>query len=184
MAVFITKKYTTETAHIVRNAYTKRCKSSIHGHMYEWEITIGGNINDQDGMVLDFGNMQEIKALIDLFDHATVLWQQDREDVQQFFIDHFNRVLIMKQNCTAENMARLVFHYVDKILRATHPSCEVAMVTVHETRSGEATASSDDGDSMQFALVADKEDVVNKDILRFLPTLSCYEYAKQLGETR
>ena len=49
----IIKKFRSETAHIVRNAFSKHCAFSIHGHSYIYEVGISGKVKD-DGMVLDF----------------------------------------------------------------------------------------------------------------------------------
>jgi len=177
--VVITKSYTTETAHIVRKAYTRRCRENIHGHMYQWEISLAAE-PQANGMVVDFGDMQEIKALIDLFDHALVLWEEEDIETLEFLTSHFNRVLIMKQNCTAEHMAQLVFHYVSQIVEIAYGGrISVAMVSVHETRSGQAAAFADEGTEHEFAYVGDQADVDSSTILFLLPAKTSISYIKK-----
>lgn len=112
----IKKIFKTETAHIVRNAYSNRCKYNIHGHSYKWIIHIEGPIDEKTGMIIDFKQLNPIKKYIDQFDHTTVLWKKEKKYIKDFFLKNFKRVIIMEQNPTAENMARLIYGFVSKWL--------------------------------------------------------------------
>ncbi len=149
--VEVIKRIRTETSHIVRRAFSKRCRESIHGHEYFWEIGIKGFVQD-DGMVIDFGRLGEIKKFIDKFDHATGLWKGDSDKVLNFFQEEFVRVLIMRKNTTAENMARLAHRFVGEWLEAQNvKGLEVSHVRVWETLTGSAIAtSSDENDILEF----------------------------------
>ncbi len=132
----IQKKFTTETAHIVREASSIRCKNNIHGHSYTWIVTIQGGL-DHAGMIIDFKDLKPIKDFIDLFDHATVFWSKEPDcEILAFFQDKFSRVLIMKQNPTAENMARSLFKFTKDWLQKDYPTLSVAEVAVWETATG------------------------------------------------
>ena len=131
----IIKTYITETAHIVREASTIRCKNSIHGHSYKWIVTIEGTIH-KNGMIIDFKDLEPIKKLIDLFDHAAVLWEQEQPDIIEFFKKNFARVIIMNKNCTAENMARAIFKISSEWLSSYYSDCSIVQVDVWETKSG------------------------------------------------
>lgn len=132
----IVKTYVTETAHIVREAVSERCKYNIHGHSYTWEIIITGPIQE-NGMVLDFKQLKPIKDFIDNFDHACVFWSKEDPEILNFFLDKFKRVIIMEKNCTAENMSRIVHALVvDKFL-GNNKSFKVS-VRVWETATGSA----------------------------------------------
>lgn len=138
----IQKKFTTETAHIVREASSIRCKNNIHGHSYSWVVTLQGDL-DSAGMVIDFKDLKPIKDFIDLFDHATVFWSKEPDaEILTFFQAKFSRVLIMKQNPTAENMARLVFKFATDWLKANHPTIIITQVDVWETATGCGIATS------------------------------------------
>lgn len=113
----IKKSFFSETAHIVRNAVSERCKFNVHGHSYQWNVTLYSNSLQDNGMVMDFKELKFIKDLVDLFDHSTVLWVNETNKVTSFFIDNFKRVIIMRDNCTAENMAVLLTNIIVNIIR-------------------------------------------------------------------
>lgn len=131
----ISKKFITETSHIVREAVSLRCRNSIHGHSYLWIVSIEGELNGA-GMVLDFKELSPVKQFIDLFDHASVFWSKEDSEIVDFFKCHFDRVLVMKKNPTAENMARLVFCSAQDWFIAKKLDVKVAQVDVWETATG------------------------------------------------
>lgn len=144
--ISISKIFKTETAHIVRNAISKRCKFNVHGHSYKWIVTIKGPINPETGMVLDFKELKPIGNFIDNFDHAMVLWGEDNPEFIDFFIKNTQRHLIMKKNPTAENMASLVHKFVVDWLTTNYGHeyfCK--QIEVWETETGKATSTSHDG---------------------------------------
>jgi 6-pyruvoyl tetrahydropterin synthase/QueD family protein len=160
MPTQIVKQYETETAHIVRNAISERCRYNIHGHSYKWEIAIKGPIHPATGMVLDFKELGDIKAMIDKFDHATVFWEQEDPEIIDFFKTHFRRVLVMKKNVTAENMARWAYKWIEEWLDSSFnhsiwasgkppafaQTYSCAYVRLWETRTGSALTEGDDRD--------------------------------------
>jgi|APSaa5957512622_1039677.scaffolds.fasta_scaffold96352_2 6-pyruvoyltetrahydropterin/6-carboxytetrahydropterin synthase len=154
----ISKTYKTETAHIVRNAYSTRCKFNVHGHSYKWIVHIRGEVNKKTGMVIDFGNLKSVKQFIDQFDHTMVLWKDDDPDFIQFFKSNVKRLIIMNKNTTAENMAALVYKFVDSWLKEEYmPKTYVEMeyrvdkVEVWETETGRAIAAScDENDTITY----------------------------------
>jgi len=136
----IIKTFKTETAHIVRNAVSDRCRFNVHGHSYKWEVTISGDVKEENGMVLDFIELKPIKEFIDQFDHAMVLWSKDQKEFIEFFLTNCQRVLIMKQNTTAENMAALIHKFTQNWLDTNHKGLYCTSVRVHETETGCAEA--------------------------------------------
>jgi len=143
----IRKIFKTETAHIVRNAASLRCRYNIHGHSYIFEVFIEGPVNEKTGMVIDFTELKWIGKFIDQFDHATVFWSEEKPEIIVFFEEQFERVVIMKKNPTAENMASLVHKYVTDHI--TTKDCYCSKVKVHETTTGCAIANnSNDNDRL------------------------------------
>ncbi len=138
----ISKQFVTETAHIVREAVSERCKYNLHGHSYRWEVAIEGPVA-ANGMVLDFKELQPVREFIDQFDHATVFWSVESVDVVKFFTKNFKRVLVMNKNCTAENMASLLHAYVSQWLEAKYTKkYSVSYIKVWETEKACAIATS------------------------------------------
>jgi 6-pyruvoyltetrahydropterin/6-carboxytetrahydropterin synthase len=165
----VTKSYTCEYAHVVRGAYSTRCKYNIHGHSGKIEVTLSATSLDKSGMVLDFGAMGKIKALVDLFDHATLLWSGESYEVIQFFRKNFKRVIIMKLNTTAENMAATLMYYINNLIHADYNHINVDSVTVHETATGKATCYGYNPDA-KILSVNDQEDC-DKEFLNMLGLL-------------
>ena len=135
--MIITKQYKSETAHIVRGASSERCQFNYHGHRYIWEISIEGP-RQSNGMVIDFTDLKPIKMFIDMFDHASILWDGEEEYFKKFYRENFKRVLIMKSNTTAENMVALTAKWIDEWLYKFYPQCKLHKVRIWETDSGSA----------------------------------------------
>lgn len=144
----IEKIMQSETAHIVRNAVSERCKFNVHGHSYIWEIALKGPVNPDTGMVLDFKELKPIKDFVDDFDHATVFSVAEDKEIIDFFYSKFQRVLIMEKNCTAENMARALFKFAQDFLFKNYSNIEVAYARVRETTTGAAVAYNCDADDV------------------------------------
>jgi len=141
----IIKKFKSETAHIVRNALSTRCAYSIHGHSYIYEIGIKGNVSEKDGMVLDFKALTPIKNFIDMFDHTCILWSKESDEIKEFFINNFERVVIFNKNPTAENMVLVIAKYVvDFLKNVERNSCVLSHIRIWETDTGSALLTSFD----------------------------------------
>ena len=65
---------------------------------------------------MDFKELGFIKNLVDLFDHTTVLWSNEKQSMIDFFNTEFKRVMIMKKNPTAENMAEFLTNIIINIV--------------------------------------------------------------------
>lgn len=142
----IRKKFKFESAHIVRNAVSARCKYSIHGHSYKVEVCLKGNIDQKSGMVLDFIEFKNngIAEFIDMFDHTMVVWSKDSNEYINNMNQYSRRVLKMNLNPTAENMAIFFHYHIQRIINKTCSGIEVEWVRVHETDTGYAQSESSD----------------------------------------
>lgn len=144
----IEKIMKSETAHIVKNAASTRCRFSVHGHSYIWEIGLEGDISPNTGMVLDFKELKPIKDFVDDFDHAMVFASEEDVEVIEFFYSKFERVLVMQKNCTAENMARALFKVASDFVKQQGNNIWVSYARVRETATGSAVAYACDDDDM------------------------------------
>lgn len=142
--MIIRKQFKFENAHIVRGCSTQRCRASLHGHSYKIELLFESNFLDHGQMVYDFGLMkQNMKALIDSFDHAITLWEQDDETYLADMKKHSDRWVQLPVSPSAEQFSRVLFVMIDRLLKATdtingEKEVRLHSVIVHETDSGYA----------------------------------------------
>lgn len=142
--MIIRKLFKFENAHIVRGCSSNRCRASVHGHSYQVEIKFESNYLDNGQMVYDFGLMkQNMKELIDSFDHAITLWSGDDETYIADMKKHSQRWVELPVSPSAEQFSRVIFILIDKLLALTNTvngEKEVALhsVVVHETATGYA----------------------------------------------
>ncbi|WP_169777900.1 6-pyruvoyl trahydropterin synthase family protein [Campylobacter curvus] len=148
--MIIRKLFTFENAHIVRFCSSKRCRTSIHGHSYKAEVLLSSNFLDNAGMVYDFGLMkQNIKCIIDSFDHATTIFSGDEAEYKNDLKKHSARWVEIPLNPSAEQFCRIFFVIIDRLLSTTimqNGECEVKLesIIVHETDTGYAQCFRDD----------------------------------------
>lgn len=142
--MIIRKMFEFENAHIVRDCSSKRCKSSIHGHSYKVELLLESKYLDNAGMVYDFGLLkQEIRQIIDSFDHAITLFKYDDTRYLEEMKRYSSRWICLPVNVSAENFCRVFFILVDALLKQTkmvngENGVNLQSVIVHETRTGYA----------------------------------------------
>ena len=82
--------------------YNGKC-NNIHGHRWEVEVTVIGEIHKVTGMIIDF---KEIKNLIDKFDHKILLRLQGNEKIIECLKDEGLDMIITKEDPTAEYLAQ------------------------------------------------------------------------------
>lgn len=146
--MIIRRIFKAETAHIVRNAYTDRCRSSVHGHSYEYELFLSATELDNAGMVTDFTFVKKyFNPLFDSFDHASILMTSEKEEIKDCFLKNFERVVIADWNSTAELQSRfftIISYYIIaylntyKLWENGERNVRVKSVRVHETKTGYA----------------------------------------------
>ena len=152
----IRKLYRIESAHIVRNAFSKRCSHSYHGHSGVIEVFLKSGELDNAGMIFDFGALKNtIGSFIDMFDHSIHLWREDKPENIRFFTEENDRYIILPCNPTAENYCVLFRDCINEILRKIkNVNGEVGVycsgVRYHETATG--YAESDESDPIKFSL--------------------------------
>ncbi len=157
--MIIRKLFKFENAHIVRGCSTLRCRSSIHGHSYKVELLFESNFLDNGQMVYDFGLMkQNMKMIIDSFDHAITLWSEDDKEYIDDMKKHSARWVVTPLSPSAEQFSRLFFVLMDKLLSLTtsvngEKEVKLHSVIVHETDTGYAQAFSEDAYSKNMGAI-------------------------------
>jgi len=140
----IRKLFKFENAHVVRGCSTERCRSSIHGHSYKVEVLLESNFLDNGQMIYDFGLMKRnIKDLIDSFDHAITLWNQDDKNYVKDMKAHSDRWVELPISPSAEQFSRVFFLMIDQLLKLTNTvngekEVNLNSIIVHETETGYA----------------------------------------------
>ena len=148
--MIIRKLFRFENAHIVRFCSSKRCRTSIHGHSYKAEVLLSSNFLDNAGMVYDFGLMkQNIKCIIDSFDHATTIFSGDEAEYKSDLKKHSARWVEIPLNPSAEQFCRIFFVIIDRLLSTTimqngEREVKLESIIVHETDTGYAQCFRDD----------------------------------------
>ena len=157
--MIIRKLFKFENAHIVRGCSTVKCRSSLHGHSYRVELLFESNFLDNGQMVYDFGLMkQNMKAIVDSFDHAIAIWSEDSKDYIEDMKHHSKRWVLLPVSPSAEQFARVIYVMIDKLLKLTssiNGEKEVSLnsVIVHETATGYAQAFYDDAYSKNMGKI-------------------------------
>lgn len=155
--MIIRKLFKFEGAHIVRNCSSQRCRENIHGHSYSVEVFISSDKLDKGYMVMDFILLDQVKELIDSFDHTYSLWKGEDKDLKAFVYKYNKRVAEIPVSPSAEGYALLFLYIIDKIISHTeHHNGEgnvtLSSVRVHETATGYAEAFRNDLKLVDFKL--------------------------------
>jgi len=168
--MIIRKLFKFENAHIVRGCSSVKCRSSLHGHSYQIELLFESNFLDNGQMVYDFGLMkQNMKALVESFDHAITLWNGD---TKQYVIDmkaHSDRWVELPVSPSAEQFSRVIFVMIDKLLKLTstingEKEVKLNSVIVHETQTGYAQAFKEDAYSKNMGSLALEEIIFSDEV--------------------
>ena len=161
--MIVRKLFKFENAHIVRNCTSRRCSRSIHGHSYKVELFLKSNSLDRGQMVYDFGLTKlMIKELIDSFDHAITLWSKDNKEYINDMKKWSERWVEIPVNPSAEQLSRLFFLMIDKVLKNTimvneEKNVMVDSVIVHETDTGYAKCDKEDAYNHNLGIIDLKE---------------------------
>lgn len=157
--MIIRKSFRFESSHIVRNCSSDRCKFSIHGHSYIVEVFFEAHALDNGQMVYDFGLTKgNIKQLIDAFDHTHVVWHKDDPEYVEDMKKYSARWISLPVSPSAEQLSRVIFSLVDKVLDVTELNngegdLRVRSVRVHETATGYAESFREDVDNKAMGVL-------------------------------
>jgi len=169
--MIIRKLFKFENAHIVRGCSTLKCRSSLHGHSYQVELLFESNFLDNGQMVYDFGLMkQNMKDLVESFDHAITLWSGDDEEYKADMKKHSERWVELPVSPSAEQFSRVIFVMIEELLALTstingEKEVKLHSVIVHETQTGYAQCFQADAHSEAMGIIA-LEDIHFSDAIK------------------
>jgi 6-pyruvoyltetrahydropterin/6-carboxytetrahydropterin synthase len=135
------------------------------------ELLFESNFLDNGQMVYDFGLIkQNIKALVDSFDHAVTLWDQDDAEYITDMKKHSDRWVQLPVSPSAEQFSRVIFVMVDMLLKLTNTingekEVKLHSVIVHETDTGYAQGFESDAYSELMGVI-DVERIIFSDGVR------------------
>ena len=186
--MIIRKMFKFENAHIVRGCSTVKCRSSLHGHSYRVELLFESNFLDNGQMVYDFGLMkQNMKALIESFDHSIALWSGDDEEYLSDMKKHSTRWVELPVSPSAEQFSRVIFVMIDRLLKLTSTSngekeVKLNSVIVHETQTGYAQCFNEDAYSEAMGLIALEDILFSQEVKKGFGDSELFEKLKRGAE--
>ena len=107
-----TRRLEFDAAHRILN-HESKCKF-LHGHRYALEASFVAQELDNLGRVIDFGIIRELLGswLDHHLDHNTILCLQDEKLGEKISAETGQKIYYLKENPTAENIAK---HILDEI---------------------------------------------------------------------
>jgi len=121
-------------------SHKSQCRN-LHGHRYAIEITLSGDIIQQEGasengMVMDFSDVKAIarRAVVDVWDHAFLVYKHDKVVLDFLNTLPEHKTIVMQSVPTAENMAAEAFRILQAQYRDTYGNhLKLERVRLYET---------------------------------------------------
>jgi 6-pyruvoyltetrahydropterin/6-carboxytetrahydropterin synthase len=120
----ITTRMEFDSGHRIPN-HKSSCKN-LHGHRYAIEVTLKGDIIDQEnesdyGMVMDFKDAKELirKTIVEPWDHAFLVYEKDLEVIHFLNSLKGHKTVSLDKVPTAENMALIAFNLLKNVFVKT-----------------------------------------------------------------
>jgi 6-pyruvoyltetrahydropterin/6-carboxytetrahydropterin synthase len=143
----ITTRMEFDAGHRIPN-HKSTCRN-LHGHRYAIEVTISGDIINQEnesdfGMVMDFKDAKDVikRLIVEPWDHAFIVFEKDIEvlDFLNSMKDH--KTIVFPKVPTAENMALVAFDILSQaFLKEFKGLIKPINVRLYETPNNWADAS-------------------------------------------
>jgi 6-pyruvoyltetrahydropterin/6-carboxytetrahydropterin synthase len=137
--MLITRRLEFDAGHRIPD-HKSQCRH-MHGHRYAIEITLSGEVIEQqgdpaNGMVMDFSEVKALakRHLVDLWDHAFLAWAEDKTVLALLDSIPGHKTVILPRVPTAENLARTAFNILDPVYRDTYGNhLQLERVRLYET---------------------------------------------------
>ena len=104
----LSAEFTFDAAHRILG-HPGKC-AYLHGHTYHLEVTVSAEHLDRLGMVIDFDDLRALvkKAVLDRWDHATLLWSEDplAPAIERIQAEAPEKMVRLSGNPTAEILTR------------------------------------------------------------------------------
>jgi 6-pyruvoyltetrahydropterin/6-carboxytetrahydropterin synthase len=121
-------------------SHKSSCKN-LHGHRYAIEVTVKGDIIDEEqksdfGMVMDFKDAKELirQTIVTPWDHAFIVYEKDHEVINFLATLKDHKTVIFPKVPTAENMALVAMENLKKIFYDNYKEAIIPIkVRLYET---------------------------------------------------
>ena len=142
----ITTRLEFDAGHRIPN-HKSQCRN-LHGHRYALEITLSGDIINQEkasenGMVMDFSDVKKIAkdCVVDVWDHAFLVFVDDLPVLDFLNSLPNHKTVIFARVPTAENMAAEAFRILKSEYKDTYGNhLKLERVRLYETPNSWADA--------------------------------------------
>jgi len=142
----ITTRLEFDAGHRIPN-HKSQCRN-LHGHRYALEITLSGDIINQEkvsenGMVMDFSDVKKIakECVVDVWDHAFLVFIDDQPVLDFLNSLPNHKTVIFTRVPTAENMAAEAFRILKSEYKDTYGNhLKLERVRLYETPNSWADA--------------------------------------------
>lgn len=118
----ITRKLEFDAGHRIPN-HTGQCRH-LHGHRYQLEITVSGNLNENngdsdEGMLIDFGEIKTIanQHLVEKWDHAFLVSKFDTTVLNFLSSIPSHKTVVFDSVPTVENLAKSAFEILEPLIK-------------------------------------------------------------------
>ncbi len=145
----ITRKLEFDAGHRIPD-HKSQCRN-LHGHRYTLEITLIGEVIEQEGssdngMIMDFSDVKALakQHLVDVWDHAFIVYAKDQtvRDFLGSLPDH--KTVIIESIPTVENLARTAFNILKAAYKDRYGTgLRLHKLVLHETPNCWAEISED-----------------------------------------
>ena len=137
--ITITRKLEFDAGHRIPD-HKSQCRN-LHGHRYTIEITLVGEVIEEEGssdngMLMDFSDVKALanQHLVNVWDHAFIVYEKDKplRDFLASLPDH--KTVVISKIPTVENLARTAFEILKPVYRDRYGTgLRLHRIVLHET---------------------------------------------------
>ena len=137
--ITITRKLEFDAGHRIPD-HKSQCRN-LHGHRYTIEITLVGEVIEEEGssdngMLMDFSDVKALahQHLVDVWDHAFLVYEKDKpvRDFLAGLVDH--KTVVINKIPTVENLARTAFDILKPVYSDRYGTgLKLHKLVLHET---------------------------------------------------
>lgn len=139
LIMLITRRLEFDAGHRIPN-HNSQCRH-LHGHRYALEITLSGEIinnegQSEQGMVMDFSDVKRIaqEKVVNVWDHAFLVYRGDKQVCNFLASMPEHKTVIFDVVPTAENLAQAAFDILNPAYQDSYGNqLKLARIRLFET---------------------------------------------------